>query len=102
VCVKPTTLFFTCCASFVLCLTYMPTGVLNGGVPVDVGELAQAEPVVVLVGRVGEPVNDDGMVVGMVHLTHPRVQLVVGDRGPVHWLLGHITSIVRHIIDKME
>lgn len=34
-------------------------GVLDGGVSVDVGELAQAESVVVLVGRVGEPVYDD-------------------------------------------
>jgi len=66
----------------------MSPGVLNGRISVHVGELSQAEPVVVLVGGIGESVNDDGVVVGMVDLAHPRVQLVVGDRGPVGRLLG--------------
>ena len=69
-------------------LTYMSSRVLYGGVSVDIGELAEAEPVIVLVGWIGEPVDDNRVVVGVVDLAHPRVQLVVRDRGPVHWLLG--------------
>lgn len=67
--------------------------VLDGGVAVDVGELAEAESVVVLVGGVREAVDDDGVVVGVVDLAHPGVQLVVGDGRPVGgFLVGHCVS----------
>ena len=46
----------------------MPSCVLDCGVAVHVGQLAQAEPVVVLVAWVREPVNDHGVVVGVVDL----------------------------------
>ena len=57
--------------------------ILNGGVSVDVGEETQTEPVIVIIWRVCEPVNNDGVVEGMVDLPHPAVQLVVGDAAPV-------------------
>ncbi len=70
----------------------MAACVLYGGISIHIGELAKAEPVIILVGRIGESVNDDGVVVGMVHLAHPRVQLVVGYGGPVHGLLQNNTD----------
>jgi len=71
-------------------LADVSAGVLDGRVPVDVGELPEAEPVVVLVGGVGEPVDDDRLGLGVVDLADPGVELVVGDGGPVGGLLvGH-------------
>ena len=55
--------------------------------PVYIGEQSQTESVVVVVWRVGEPVNDHRVVVGMVDLTNSAVQLVVSDGGPESWLL---------------
>ena len=46
----------------------MPSCVLDCRVAVHVGQLSQAEPVVVLVAGVGEPVNDHRVVVGVVDL----------------------------------
>lgn len=68
-------------------LAYMSSCVLDGGVSIDIGQLTETEAVVVFVGRIGEAVNDDGVSVGVVHLSHSTVQLVVGDAGPVRWLL---------------
>ena len=65
----------------------MPSCVLDCRVAVHVGQLAQAEPIVVLVAWVGEPVNDHRVVVGMVDLTNSAVQFVVSDGGPESWLL---------------
>ena len=71
-------------------LADVPPGVLDGRVAVHVGELAEAEPVVVLVAGVGEAVDDDAVAGGVVDLAHPAVELVVGDGGPVERLLeGH-------------
>ena len=61
----------------------MSPRILYGGVSVDVGEEAQTEPVVVVVGRVCEAVNDDGVIQRMVNFPHPAVQLVVRDAAPV-------------------
>ena len=61
--------------------------VLDRRVAVHVGQLAETEPLVVLVAGVGEPVDDHRLVVGMVHLAHPAVQLVVRNGRPVEWLL---------------
>ena len=61
--------------------------VLDSRVAVHIGQLAKTEPVVVLVAGVGEPVDDHRVVVGMVHLAHPAVQLVVRNGRPVEWLL---------------
>ena len=75
----------------------MPPRVLYGGISIDVGEKTQTEPVVVVVGRVCEAVNDDGVIQRMVNFPHPAVQLIVGNTAPVlrllvgHWLsIGHI------------
>ena len=46
----------------------MPSCVLDCRVAVHIGQLAQAEPVVVLVAWVREPVDDHRVVVGVVHL----------------------------------
>ena len=46
----------------------MPSCVLDCRVAVHVGQLPQAEPIVVLVAWVGEPVNDHRVVVGVVDL----------------------------------
>jgi len=68
-------------------LANVPSRVLYGRVPVDIAELAKTEPVVVLDTGVGEPVDDNAVTVGVVHLSHPTVQLIVGNTGPVDWLL---------------
>ena len=57
--------------------------ILYGGVSVDVGEETQTEPVIVIIWRVCEAVNDDGVIQRMVNFPHPAVQLVVGDAAPV-------------------
>ena len=49
-------------------LPYVAPGVLDGGVAVNVGEEAEAEPVVVVVGRVGEPVHYHRVVQRVVDL----------------------------------
>ena len=49
-------------------LPNVPSCVLDCRVAVHVGQLPQAEPVVVLVAWVREPVNDHRVVVGVVHL----------------------------------
>ena len=68
-------------------LSNVPSGVFNGRVAVYIGQLAEAESVVVLVAWVGEPVDDDRVVVCVVNLTHSAVQLVVGNGGPVERFL---------------
>ena len=70
----------------------MSPGILYGGVSIDIGEKTQAESVIVVIRRVGEPVNNDGVVEGMVDLPHPAVQLVVGDAAPVLGLLVIVDS----------
>lgn len=60
-------------------LADVSTGVLNGRVSVDVGKLTKTESVVVLVGGVSEPVNDDRMIVGVVDFAHSAVEFIVGD-----------------------
>ena len=68
--------------------------ILYGGVSIDVGEKTQTEPVIVIIWRVCEAVNNDGVVESMVDLPHPAVQLVVGDAAPVlRLLVGHRLSI---------
>ena len=62
-------------------------GVLDRRVAVHVGQLAEAEPVVVLVAGVGEPVDDDRVVVGVVNLPNSAVQLIIGNRRPIEGLL---------------
>ena len=58
--------------------------------PVYIGEESEAEPVVVVVGRVGETVDYDAVVLSVIHLAHPTVELVVGDRRPEVWLLRQV------------
>ena len=68
-------------------LSNVPSRVLNGRVAIDIGQLAEAKAVVVLVAWVGEPVDDDRVVVCVVNLSHSAVQLVVGNGGPVEGFL---------------
>ena len=58
----------------------MPPGLLHDGVPVDVGEEAEAEPVGV--AGVGEAVHGDAGLAGVEGLAHAGVELVVGDGTP--------------------
>ena len=69
-------------------LPNVPSRVLNRRVAVHVGQLAEAEPVVVLVAGVGEPVDDDRVVVRMVNLPNSAVQLIIGDRRPIEGFLA--------------
>ena len=55
----------------------MSPGLLHHGVPVDVGEETQAEPVAL--AGVREPVNRDAGLAGVEGLPHAGVQLVVGN-----------------------
>ena len=68
----------------------MSPSVFNGGVPVDVRELTEAEPVVVVHRGVGESVHVDCTGLCMVHFAHPRVQFVVRDTAPERGLLASL------------
>jgi len=71
-------------------LADVTAGVLDGRVSVDVGELTKTEPVVVLIGWVGEAVYDNGLCLGVIDLSDSAVELVVSNGGPVGGLLvGH-------------
>ena len=61
--------------------------VLDRRVAVHIRQLTQAEPVVVLVAWVREPVDDDRVVVGVVNLPNSAVQLIIGDGRPVEGFL---------------
>lgn len=67
-------------------LADVPPGVLDGGVPVHVGQQAQAEAAPA-VGRVGEPVDEHAARGGLEGLPDAAVQLVVGHRAPMLRLL---------------
>jgi len=66
-------------------------GVFNGGVAIDVREQAQAEAVLV-VGWVGESINQNAGGGSVVSLSHTIIQLIVHNRAPMtglfilHWL----------------
>ena len=60
--------------------TYMSARELHGGVTVNVGEQTQAEAL--RVGGVREAVHGEGGLGGVEGLSHPLVQLVVGDGAP--------------------
>ena len=63
----------------------MAPGLFHNGVPVDVGEEPQAEPVPL--AGVSEPVHGDAGLTGVEGLAHPSVELVVGDEAGVG--VGH-------------
>ena len=65
----------------------MASGLLDHGVPVDVGEEAQTEPVPL--AGVGEPVHRDAGLAGVEGLPDPGVELVVGDGAPEGGLAVH-------------
>ena len=65
----------------------MASGLLDHGVPVNVGEEAQAEPVP-LTG-VSEPVYRNAGLAGVEGLPDPGVELVVGDGAPEGGLAVH-------------
>ena len=65
----------------------MASGLLDHGVPVNVGEEAQTEPVPL--AGVSEPVHGDAGLAGVEGLPHPRVELVVGDGAPEGGLAVH-------------
>ena len=71
-----------------LTLPDVSPSVFNGGVPVDVGELTEAEPVVVMHRGVGESVHVNCTGLCMVHFAHPRVQFVVRDTAPKRGFLA--------------
>ena len=64
-------------------LAYVAASVLDGGVAVHVGQLAQAEAVVVVHGRVGEAVHKDLGGDGLEHLAYSGVELVIRDAAPI-------------------
>lgn len=66
-------------------------GVFNSGVAIDIREQAQAEAVLI-VGWVGESINQYAGGGSVVSLSHSIIQLIVHNRAPVtgllilHWL----------------
>ena len=77
-------------------LANVPAGVFNRGVPetredrrlligfvqcppVHIREQPETESVVVVVWRVGEAVNNDTVVLGVIDLSHTAVEFVIGD-----------------------
>ena len=73
----------------------MSPGILYGGVSIDIGEETQTESVIVVVWRICEPIDYDGVVLGVVDLPHPAVELVVGDAAPVFRLLVIVIIVSR-------
>ena len=74
----------------------MPASIFDGGIAIDVGELAEAEAVRFVV-RVGETVDDDRVRLCVEDFTDPRVQLVIGDAAPVdRFLIGHRRQVSGH------
>ena len=65
----------------------MASGLLDHGVPVNVGEEAQTEPVPL--AGVREPVHRDAGLAGVEGLPDPGVELVVGDGAPEGGLAVH-------------
>ena len=65
----------------------MASGLLHHGVPVDVGEQPQTEPVPL--ARVREAVHSDAGLAGVEGLSDPGIELVVGDGTPECWLAVH-------------
>ena len=65
----------------------MASGLLHHGVPVDVGQQPQAEPVPL--AGVREPVHGDAGLAGVEGLPDPGVELVVGDGAPEGGLAVH-------------
>ena len=47
--------------------------------PVHIREQPETESVVVVVWRVGEAVNNDTVVLGVIDLSHTAVEFVIGD-----------------------
>lgn len=60
---------------------------LNGGISVYVGQLAQAEPLLVVVG-VSKAVHNNRVHRGVEHFAHPIVEFIVHDAGPALRLLN--------------
>ena len=65
----------------------MAPGLFHHGVPVDVGQEAQTEPVPL--AGVSEPVHGDAGLAGVEGLPDPGVELVVGDGAPEGGLAVH-------------
>lgn len=73
----------------------MPSRVLYRRVPIDIGQLSQAEPRGI-VSRIREPIHYHRRRLTVKNLTHSTVQLVVGDGGPVtRLLISHRCHILR-------
>lgn len=81
-------------------LSDVAAGVLNGGVPVHVGQLTQTEAVQVI-GRIRKAVNHNRGVVTVVDFPNARIEFVVCDGGPVvrllkeqrHWMWSEIELV---------
>ena len=66
-------------------------------VSIYIWEQAKAESVVVIIWRVGESVHNDAVVLCMIHLSHPAVELIVGNTAPVLRLLVRHWFCIYHI-----
>src|SRR5699024_8964177 len=60
--------------------------VLDGGVTVHVGQQSETHSLVVL-GGIGEAVNDHPTVLSVKHFAHSRAEFIVGNRAPFWSLL---------------
>jgi len=78
-------------------LADMSARVFDGRVSVDVGQEAETESVVV-VGRIGEAVDDDGSGLGVEDFADSRVELVISDGSPIsRFLVRHGIHVLRNI-----
>ena len=76
--------------------SYVPPRIFNRRISIDVGQESETESVVVVVGRVGETVDNNTVVLRMIHLAHSTVEFIVCDTAPVlRLLICHWLSIVR-------
>ena len=67
-------------------LADVPPRVLDRRVAIDVGQLSQAEAIVV-VARISKAVDYHAVRLAVKDLADAAVELVVGYRGPIGWLL---------------
>lgn len=60
----------------------MSTCILDGGIPIDIGQLAKAKPIQVVAG-VRESIYCYQVIMAMVNFSHTAIQLVIGNTCPI-------------------
>lgn len=86
----------------------MPSCVLNRRIPVHITQLSQTEAIAIIT-RIRETIHNHRRRLTVKHLTHPTIQLIVGDRCPKwlllkrHWLhIHHTRALIRIVVGGVD